>query len=89
MSNVPVNRPEPYKSDSYNEHPKDLPVWFMLLMSAIVILVLFGGLALLFSTVEWAHEAYTEFDRRDAIIESCLDSDRYTRQECIMLAGSK
>lgn len=31
----------------------------------------------------------SKFERRDAIVQECVASERYTREECIVLAGSQ
>lgn len=69
--------------------PKEPPIWFLVTMGIIVIAVLAGGLALLVIAVADARTGYSEFARRDAIIQECLDSERYTHDECVIIGGSK
>ncbi len=69
--------------------PKDPPIWFTVALIAIVMVILILGLALLFSTIDWVNQTQTEFDRRDAIIQACIDSERYSRAECIVIGGNQ
>lgn len=86
MNSVPAERPEhPYESDRYQEPP----TWFIAIGAVIVIAVLAIGLTLLVIAVTDATKGYSEFARRDALVQECLDSDHYTRQECITLAGEQ
>lgn len=60
-------------------------VWALLAVAAIIAVVLIAAYAM--SPESKTNEARIEYDRRDAIVQECLNSEQYTREECIILAG--
>ena len=52
----------------------------------ILILALVASTLILINAVI-AYPQTTDFDKRNAIVQECLKSEQYTRDECIVLAG--
>lgn len=62
-------------------------VWGALALVAIIVVMLIVVYVL--SPENLNNIPLHEFNRRDAIVQECLNSEQYTREECIILASGK
>ena len=58
--------------------------WFDVIMTVIILSIIFGGGGLLYIAIVTPD---TSFEAKDKIVQDCLESDRYSRKECILLAS--
>lgn len=59
--------------------------WGLYITLIIALAIALAGTYVLTNLVDWT----TDFERRDAIVQECLNSEQYTREECIILASGK
>ena len=59
--------------------------FWIILTLAIIVLALF---LVLFFSLPFNSSTHSEFETIEDMVESCLETDKYTREECIILAGS-
>lgn len=61
---------------------------FSIVLAAVLVVILVATLLYLLPESITGYDLYkSEFVRRDRIVEACLESEKYTRQECLQLSG--